>query len=204
MSKYIALLVLAFFIFFSPGIAAYATNQPADLNGDGQVDQDDLNFLKTDFLKAVSAAANLTTDINNDGTITIKDAGIMMSGWGIVTPTAQFDLENSQGNENLAHPTIKVQLDYATSRPVTVQYELSSNYANSVDEGTGKDYDDNAETLEFAPGETEKTITLSIVDDEINEVDEPLIVTLKNPTGRHWAQRKATLILFWTMIALTS
>ncbi len=50
-----------------------------DLNGDGKVDQADFDILKNDFLK--TAPTNPKSDIDKDGTVTIKDAGILMSGW---------------------------------------------------------------------------------------------------------------------------
>jgi hypothetical protein len=54
----------------------------ADLNSDSLVNQLDLNILKTDFLKLLSNLTNPRSDINGDGQVTVKDAGIMMSEWG--------------------------------------------------------------------------------------------------------------------------
>jgi hypothetical protein len=53
----------------------------ADLNQDGSTNSTDFNILKTDFLKLTANLANPRSDINGDGQATIRDVGIMMSGW---------------------------------------------------------------------------------------------------------------------------
>lgn len=53
----------------------------ADLNSDGSVNLTDFNIIKTDFLKLTGSLTNPKSDINGDGQATIKDIGILMSGW---------------------------------------------------------------------------------------------------------------------------
>ena len=53
----------------------------ADLNSDNFVNQTDLDILKADFLKLTGSLSNPKSDIDGDGTVTIKDVGIMMSEW---------------------------------------------------------------------------------------------------------------------------
>ena len=53
----------------------------ADLNSDNFVNQTDFDILKADFLKLAGSLANPKSDIDGDGTVTIKDVGIMMSEW---------------------------------------------------------------------------------------------------------------------------
>lgn len=60
---------------------AYNEISSADLNSDSKIDATDLGILKTDFLKLTANLANPKSDINADGQCTVKDAGIMMSGW---------------------------------------------------------------------------------------------------------------------------
>jgi len=55
----------------------------ADLNQDNLVNLTDFNLLKLDFLKLTAALSNPRSDINGDGQATIRDVGIMMSGWGL-------------------------------------------------------------------------------------------------------------------------
>lgn len=53
----------------------------ADLNLDDTVNALDFDILKSDFLKLTANLANPKSDIDGDGQATIKDVGIMMSGW---------------------------------------------------------------------------------------------------------------------------
>lgn len=63
----------------SPG--STPTYSKEDLNQDTKVDLSDFNILKSDFLKLTASLSNSRSDINTDGQCTVKDAGIMMSGW---------------------------------------------------------------------------------------------------------------------------
>ena len=60
---------------------ASPTYSAADLNLDSLVNVTDLDILKLDFLKTIGQLANPRSDIDSDGTVTVKDAGIMMSDW---------------------------------------------------------------------------------------------------------------------------
>ena len=53
----------------------------ADINLDSYVNSLDLDILKSDFLKLAADLANPRSDINGDGQVNVKDAGIMMSQW---------------------------------------------------------------------------------------------------------------------------
>lgn len=61
--------------------AAAGPQYDSDLNVDSKIDLGDFNILKTDFLKLTANLTNLRSDINRDGRCTVRDAGIMMSGW---------------------------------------------------------------------------------------------------------------------------
>jgi hypothetical protein len=71
----------------APDIGAFEYSAPiptfsnADLNQDNSVNLTDFNILKTDFLKLAASLANPRSDIDGDGQATIKDVGILMSGW---------------------------------------------------------------------------------------------------------------------------
>lgn len=58
-----------------------AQYSPADINADLLVNQTDFDILKSDFLKLTANLSNPRSDINGDGQATIKDVGILMSGW---------------------------------------------------------------------------------------------------------------------------
>jgi hypothetical protein len=71
----------------SPDIGAFEYHagapqyRPADLNQDNSIDSTDLDILKTDFLKLTANLSNSRSDINGDGQCTVRDLGILMSGW---------------------------------------------------------------------------------------------------------------------------
>jgi parallel beta-helix repeat protein len=71
----------------SPDIGAfeYSSGSPtydnSDLNQDNSVDSADLDILKSDFLKLTANLSNSRSDINSDGQCTVRDLGILMSGW---------------------------------------------------------------------------------------------------------------------------
>jgi len=65
-----------------------------------------------------------------------------------------------------------------SDRQVSVDYSTLDNYAK-----VGADYLPALGTLTFEPGETSKTFTVPILDDELPELDEALNLTLSNPVG---------------------
>src|SRR5690606_19588075 len=63
--------------------------------------------------------------------------------------------------------------------------EVTVDYA-TTDGGTateGEDYTPVSGTLTFAPGQTSNTFSVPIIDDDADESDETVILTLSNPTG---------------------
>ena len=69
-------------------------------------------------------------------------------------------------------------LSQATSQPVTVAYATADGTALA-----GSDYVAASGTLTFAPGETRKTVTVTIIGDSTVESSETLFLRLSNPTG---------------------
>ncbi|MGI9211744.1 MAG: Ig-like domain-containing protein, partial [Methylococcaceae bacterium] len=81
-------------------------------------------------------------------------------------------------NENAGSMLLTVSLSAATTKPVSVQYSTTDGTATA-----GKDYTQTAGTLNFAPGEIQKTFALNVLDDTQLEKDETLRVLLSNPKG---------------------
>ena len=71
-----------------------------------------------------------------------------------------------------------VSLDRAAAEPVTVDYATSDGTATA-----GADYTATSSTLSFAAGETQKTITVAVLDDAHDEGIETLTLTLSNARG---------------------
>ena len=80
-----------------------------------------------------------------------------------------------------------VTLSRAPSGTVTVDYATSDGTATA-----GSDYTATSGTLTFAAGETEKTVSVPVLDDAHDEGSETLTLTLSNPSGAYLADGTAT------------
>ena len=104
-------------------------------------------------------------------TLIIAEAPPPAAGIGFNTPN--YTLSESAGSALLS-----VTRGGATSTTVTVHYETQDGLARA-----GSDYTAQAGTLTFGPGETLKTISIPILDDDLPEGDETFTLILSNPTG---------------------
>ena len=80
-----------------------------------------------------------------------------------------------------------VTLDRAVLGTVTVDYATSDGTATA-----DEDYTAASGTLTFAPSETEKTVTVAVLDDAHDEGSETLTLTLSNVSGARIADGQAT------------
>ena len=80
-----------------------------------------------------------------------------------------------------------VTLDRAGSSTVTVDYATADGTATA-----GSDYTATSGTLNFAAGETAKTVTVPVQDDSHDEGSETLTLTLSNASGAYLADGTAT------------
>jgi hypothetical protein len=115
--------------------------------------------------------ASLKSDGSNTAVVTIADDD---SG----TSTIQFGSATYSANENAGSVTLTV------IRSGGVQLAASANYSTA--NGTaqaGSDYTATSGSLNFAPGETQKTIVVPINDDAFIEGDESFSVILSNPSA---------------------
>jgi hypothetical protein len=149
---------------FTPG----ETTQTITVTVSGDVlDEGDSETFSANLSNPINA--NLV-DASADGTIVDDD-------------TSTVSIENSppilEGNSGATLLTFTVTLSLPTSFPVTVDY-----YSQSGVGGTfatpGVDYEDTSGTFTFAPGETEKTFTVTIYGDLDEETDENFSVYLIN------------------------
>ena len=79
-----------------------------------------------------------------------------------------------------------VTLSHAASGTVMVDYATSDGTATA-----GSDYTTKRGTLSFDPGETEKTISVTVLDDAHDEGRETLTLTLSNPVKAYLADDRA-------------
>ena len=91
--------------------------------------------------------------------------------------------------EEAANATLAfaVTLSRAPSSTVTVDYATSDGTATA-----GSDYTATSGTLTFAAGETEKTVSVPVLDDAHDEGSETLTLTLSNSSGAYLADSSGT------------
>ncbi len=123
---------------------------------------------ETLFLTLSNPSANLTLGVTpGTGTITDDDAA------PVITVN---DISAAEASGTL---TFTVSLSNPSSSTVTVDYATSVGTATA-----GTDYTAlGLATLSFAPGETSKPVTVTIIDDSIDEPDETLNLDLTNPVA---------------------
>jgi len=106
-------------------------------------------------------------------------AGVMAQGTlPNSTPTVQFSTSNYTVGEADGSVTVTVTLSAASSQAVTVNFATQDGTATAND-----DYVFISGTLTFAPGETSKTIVITIVENACCEASETFTVNLLNPVG---------------------
>ena len=96
------------------------------------------------------------------------------------------DVRDAEGSASL---DFVVTLDRAISTTATVQYRTVGMAGNNgITATSGDDYTDASGTLTFAPGETRKTVPVTLRDDALNEAEEYLEFVLENPTNAELPQ----------------
>ncbi|HEY3323310.1 MAG TPA: tandem-95 repeat protein, partial [Planctomycetota bacterium] len=103
---------------------------------------------------------------------------VQADGSTLDLPQVGFALAQSSGLESTASVSIQVQLNAATVEWVSVDCAVNAGWASAYE-----DYDFTGGTLTFSPGETTKTLSLSVIDDDLREGDETIVVSLSNPRG---------------------
>jgi len=126
--------------------------------------RDELN--ETFFIN-LSAASNATiADSRGIGTILDDDA----------TPTLSInDVTVTEGTGLTVNAIFTVTLSAASNLSVSFTYATANGTALS-----SRDYTTSSRTLTFAPGETTKTFSVSILGDSVRESSESLFVNLTN------------------------
>ncbi|QEL17641.1 Calx-beta domain-containing protein [Limnoglobus roseus] len=84
----------------------------------------------------------------------------------------------TEGDVGTAVMTFTVTLSAASGQTVTVNYATADGTA-----AAGSDYTATSGTLTFAPGETSKTVSVTVRADALNEANETLALTLSGPTN---------------------
>ncbi|HEV7863001.1 MAG TPA: Calx-beta domain-containing protein [Acidimicrobiia bacterium] len=144
-----------------------ATTQTVSVSVAGDVlDEDDEHFTVT-----LSSPTNAVL-VKGTGTATIldDDAPPVVSAAPVTV---------SEGNTATSTGLVGVALSAPSSKPVTVGYTVGGGTA------TVDDYraDMPEGTLTFAPGETARTVSFSVIGDPVDEDDETFVMTLSNASN---------------------
>ncbi|MCR9253694.1 MAG: cadherin domain-containing protein, partial [bacterium] len=149
---------------FNPGETSKTIS--VTINGDSK-DEDDESF----FVDLSNPTNATITDSQGEGTITNDDS---------VPAISIDDVTVTEGNSSTVNANFTVTLDAASGKTITVDYSTSDNTATTAD----SDYNAIATTtLTFNPGETSKTVSVTVSGDSKDEDDESFFVDLSNPTN---------------------
>ena len=91
--------------------------------------------------------------------------------------------------------TFTVSLTSAATETVTVDYATADLPNNAV---AGVDYLATSGTLTFAPGETTKTVTVSLIGDTLEEFTEQVYLNLSNAVGAPENSLASEITWEWT------
>ena len=113
--------------------------------------------------------------VNGADTVLVDDIAVYS---GIEVPPAVSFASSSANLIEGDTRSIEVRLDRALESPVTVALQAADDTAVA-----GDDYTDPGTTIEFAAGETSRTVDLATIDDEVEESSEALQLILSDVTG---------------------
>lgn len=156
---------------FTPGQTTQTIT--VTVNGDTNDESDET------FTVVLSSASNADI-IDGEATGTIVDD----DGLGSLTINDQTVTEGTSGTKNAV---FTVTLSPAAASAVTVNYATANDTANA-----GTDYVANSGQLTFSPGQTSKTITVTVNGDNIDEgSSEAFFVNLSGASGANIADSQA-------------
>ena len=96
-----------------------------------------------------------------------------------IYPVAGLSVADARAQEGPgAMLTFVVSLDKATTVPVTLNWATANGTATA-----GADYVAGSGALRFAPGETEKSVDVAVLEDAVDEGDETLLLRLSSVSG---------------------
>ena len=90
------------------------------------------------------------------------------------------DVSLTEGNAGTTNADFTVTLSAPSGRNVTVNYATANATATQP-----ADYTTTSGTLTFTPGQMTKTVSVPVVGDTIDEIDETFVVNLTVPVERH-------------------
>jgi uncharacterized repeat protein (TIGR01451 family) len=145
---------------FTPGVTSRTFTIPIAQDG---IDEYDETVILT-----LSNAGNVTIGGNDQTTLTIQDDDD--------PPMISFSSTTYSVNEDAGTVAITTTLDVLSALTITVEYTATGGTATPEE-----DYTIIGGTLVFTPGIVSQTMTVTIIDDGVNEGEETIILMLHNP-----------------------
>ena len=178
---------------------AYATaDGTASAGGDYQATSGELRFApgETEQTVSVPVLGDLRPEVDETFTVTLSNPvnaetdRAQATGTIVNDDTAQASIADrgaEEGDSGMADLDFTVTLSVAGDLAVTVAYATSDGTASA-----GTDYQTTSGELQFAPGETEMTVSVPVLGDTAPEADETFTVTLSSPSNAELATTAAT------------
>src|SRR5207244_3771172 len=130
--------------------------------------QDSLDEVDETIIVDISGVTNGTESGSQQVTATISDDD--------PPPAVAFSAATSSGSESTTAVSVSVSLSTGSSKLITVNYAVAGGSAT----GGGVDYTLASGTLTFAPGVTNQNISITVVNDALDEDDETIQITLSS------------------------
>ena len=178
---------------------AYATaDGTASAGADYQAASGELRFApgETEQTVSVPVLGDLRPEVDETFTVTLSNPvnaetdRAQATGTIVNDDTAQAsiaDMGAEEGDSGMTDLDFTVTLSVAGDLAVTVSYATADGTASA-----GTDYQTASGELQFAPGETEMTVSVPVLGDTAPEVDETFTVTLSSPSNAELATTAAT------------
>ena len=175
---------------FQAGQTAKTVRVPVTDDGVDEADEETFTLRLTD----VSDKANLPGEVSTlevQGIIEDNDATPVAS---VAGPGGAISLVS----ESVGTVTFTITLAGSTTEVVSVDYstgnlsgEISSRVGGTVNAEADEDYDGVEGTVEFQPGETTKTVTVNVTNDDVSETIEYFAFVISNPRNAYLKGRAA-------------
>lgn len=172
------------------------------------VSEDDNRYVIADagWNQTIAPGGQITIGFNGRKTpeTDIQLANFSLAGWGspnestpppespapIEPPTISADdIALAEGNTETSQ-SFRISLSSTSDEPVSVKYTTANGSATA-----GEDYAATSGTLTFAPGETEKYVSIDILGDTQEEADEFFYLELSEATNGNLASDRVTVTL---------
>ncbi|PYS46814.1 MAG: hypothetical protein DMF68_17885, partial [Acidobacteria bacterium] len=128
----------------------------------------------------------ITADYAGDGNF-LPSSGTIAGGQVVKSQLSINDVSLAEGNAGTTNFSFTVTLSQASTVTAKVDFATSDGTAKA-----GSDYVATSGTLTFNPGDTQKTVTVQVNGDTLNEPDETFFVTLTNPVNSTITRAQAT------------